>query len=199
MIATPWLSIATPDSVSRRLPDSPIRRVSDYPTRRVWESPTLRLAEFSFKHYKNDSLTRRVGESFSDYEYLCEFEVKIGTARKVVYGIYEEPISAKPQKICLIAMSLYEAILLQESPSRVVAILYARSGEADRWVWGYYFKKRSCYRSHPAERLLNSMLEIARITVGMIISDPVYRNHTAERLLDSVLEVATWQGLQMGW
>jgi hypothetical protein len=28
--------------------------------------------------------TRRVGESFFDYEYLCEFEAKIGTARKVV-------------------------------------------------------------------------------------------------------------------
>ncbi len=31
-----------------------------------------------------DSPTRRVGESFSDYEYLREFEGKIGTARKVV-------------------------------------------------------------------------------------------------------------------
>ncbi len=29
-------------------------------------------------------LTRRVGESFFDYEYLREFEVKIGTARNVV-------------------------------------------------------------------------------------------------------------------
>jgi hypothetical protein len=31
-----------------------------------------------------DSLTRRVGESFFDYEYLREFEAKIGTARNVV-------------------------------------------------------------------------------------------------------------------
>jgi len=31
-----------------------------------------------------DSSTRRVGESFFDYEYLRKFEAKIGTARKVV-------------------------------------------------------------------------------------------------------------------
>jgi hypothetical protein len=31
-----------------------------------------------------DSPTVRVGESFFDYEYLREFEVKIGTVRKVV-------------------------------------------------------------------------------------------------------------------
>jgi hypothetical protein len=31
-----------------------------------------------------NSPTRRVGESFFDYEYLREFEVKIGTARNVV-------------------------------------------------------------------------------------------------------------------
>ncbi len=43
-------------------------------------STTLRLAEFSFKHSKADSPTRRVGESFFDYEYLCEFKAKIGTA-----------------------------------------------------------------------------------------------------------------------
>jgi hypothetical protein len=29
-------------------------------------------------------LQRRVRESFFDYEYLCEFEAKFGTARKVV-------------------------------------------------------------------------------------------------------------------
>ena len=33
---------------------------------------------------KNDSPTRRLGESFFDYEYLCEFEDKIESARKVV-------------------------------------------------------------------------------------------------------------------
>ncbi len=57
-----------PDSPSHRLPDSPSRRVADSPTHRV------RVA---------DSLTRRVGESFVDYEYLREFADKIGTARKV--------------------------------------------------------------------------------------------------------------------
>jgi hypothetical protein len=42
-----------------------------------------------------DSPTRRVGESFFDYEYLREFEAKIGTARNVVQGTYAEPIYAK--------------------------------------------------------------------------------------------------------
>jgi hypothetical protein len=37
----------------------------------------------------------RVGESFFDYEYLREFEAKIGTARNVVKGTHEEPISEK--------------------------------------------------------------------------------------------------------
>ena len=31
-----------------------------------------------------DSSTRRVGESFFDYEYLHEYEAQIGTARNVV-------------------------------------------------------------------------------------------------------------------
>jgi len=48
----------------------------------------------------------RSGESFFDYEYLREFEVKTGTARNIVYGTYAEPIYAKPQKIRLVAMSL---------------------------------------------------------------------------------------------
>ncbi len=42
-----------------------------------------------------DSPTRRVGESFFDYEYLREYEAQIGTARNVVEGTYAEPISAK--------------------------------------------------------------------------------------------------------
>jgi hypothetical protein len=42
-----------------------------------------------------NSLTRRVGESFFDYEYLREYEAQIGTARNLVLGIYAEPISAK--------------------------------------------------------------------------------------------------------
>ncbi len=37
-----------------------------------------------------DSLTRRVGELFFNYEYLREFEAKIGTAGKVVYGTHVE-------------------------------------------------------------------------------------------------------------
>jgi hypothetical protein len=59
---------------------------------------TLQLAEFSFKHSKADSPTRRVGESFLDYKYLREFKAKIGTARKVDLQ--------KPQNIRLIAMPL---------------------------------------------------------------------------------------------
>ncbi len=39
--------------------------------------------------------TPRLGESFFDYEYLREFEAKIGTARNVVYGTYAVPIYAK--------------------------------------------------------------------------------------------------------
>ncbi len=66
--------------------DSPTHH-GDSPTHRVRESPTLHLTEFSFKHSKV--------ELFFDYKYLHEFEAKIRTARKVVWGIYEEPISAK--------------------------------------------------------------------------------------------------------
>ncbi len=39
--------------------------------------------------------TSRVTESFFDYEYLREFEAKSGTSRKILQGIYEDPISAK--------------------------------------------------------------------------------------------------------
>ncbi len=43
--------------------------------------------------------SRRIGESFFDNEYLREFEAKIGTAQKVVLGIYEEPVFCKnPRK-----------------------------------------------------------------------------------------------------
>ncbi len=66
-MATPRLT----ESGSRRLSDSPSRGVSDSPISRVGES------------------------SFFYYEYLREFEAKSGTARKVVWGIYEDPISAK--------------------------------------------------------------------------------------------------------
>jgi hypothetical protein len=49
-------------------------------------------------------MTLRLGESGSrllnvfDYEYLREFEVKIGTAQNVVYRTYAEPIYAKTPK-----------------------------------------------------------------------------------------------------
>ncbi len=42
-----------------------------------------------------DSPTWRVGESFIDYEYLHEFEAKIGTTRNVVEMTYAEPVYAK--------------------------------------------------------------------------------------------------------
>ncbi len=51
--------------LNNRLPDSPIRGV-------------------------DDSLTHQVGESTFDYEYLHEFEAKIETARKLVWGTYTD-------------------------------------------------------------------------------------------------------------
>ena len=42
-----------------------------------------------------ESVSRRLPDSFFDFENLREFEAKSGTARKVVEGIYEDPISAK--------------------------------------------------------------------------------------------------------
>ncbi len=54
-------------------------------SRRLTESENQRLP---------DSESRRVGESFFDYEYLREFESKIGTAR-VMAGTYAKPIYAK--------------------------------------------------------------------------------------------------------
>jgi hypothetical protein len=89
------------------LPDSPSREVHDSPISWVGESPTLRLAKFFFWKFKSrlgetvscrlpDSPSRRVSEF--DYEYLLEFEAKSGTARKVVWWMYEDPISAKTPK-----------------------------------------------------------------------------------------------------
>jgi hypothetical protein len=54
-------------SVTNLLADLASRGVVDSSTRRVGNSPTL-----------------RVGVSFSDYEYLREYEAEFGTARKVV-------------------------------------------------------------------------------------------------------------------
>ncbi len=51
-----------------------------------------------------DFLTWRVGESFLDYEYLCEFKAKIGT--EMCTGPMPNWFIQKPQKIRLIAMSL---------------------------------------------------------------------------------------------
>jgi hypothetical protein len=56
---------------------------ADSPTHRVGESSTPRLAESESRRLP-DSPTHRVGELFFDYEYLREFEAKIGTAQKVV-------------------------------------------------------------------------------------------------------------------
>jgi hypothetical protein len=58
-----------------------MRGVVDSPTQRYGESATPRIGDS--------------GELFFEYEYLREFEAKIGTARKVVSGTHEEPISAK--------------------------------------------------------------------------------------------------------
>ncbi len=81
--------------MSRRVVDP---QLHESESRRLSDSPTCRLGELS---------TRRVGELVSIYEYLREFEAKIGTARNVVKGTYAEPISAKKkQKILLIAMFL---------------------------------------------------------------------------------------------
>jgi hypothetical protein len=58
------------DAGSRQLPDSTIRGVGDSPYHRYGESVTPRIGDSR--------------ESFFKYEYLHEFEAKIGTARKVV-------------------------------------------------------------------------------------------------------------------
>jgi hypothetical protein len=60
-----------------------------------------------------ESPTRRVGESFFDYEYIREFEAKIETARKVVYT------DKKENKIFLIN---------KEIQSGAVAKSYMRKG-----------------------------------------------------------------------
>jgi|LakMenEpi03Aug12_release.lakeMendotaPanAssembly.Ray.scaffolds.fasta_scaffold1667853_2 hypothetical protein len=49
---------------------------------------TLRLSGESLTPRLGELRIRRVGELFFDYEYLCEFEAKIGTAQKEMYGIY---------------------------------------------------------------------------------------------------------------
>ncbi len=46
--------------------------------------PTLTLRQSQIESESRESPTRRVGESFFDYEYLREFKAKIGTAQKVV-------------------------------------------------------------------------------------------------------------------
>jgi hypothetical protein len=51
-----------------------------------------------------ESPTRRVGGVVFHYEYLREFEAKIGMAQNAVSGTYAEP--QKPQKICLVGMPL---------------------------------------------------------------------------------------------
>ncbi len=50
----------------------------------------------------------RCGESIFDYEYLCEFEVKIGMAGKVVQGTYDEPIYEEKKSDSLARPFKYE-------------------------------------------------------------------------------------------
>jgi hypothetical protein len=70
----------------------------------------------------------------------------------------------------------------------VVARLFAGSGEADGWDDSILISD-PVYRNHPAERLLDSMLEVARLTVGILISDPLESpSRVIARL--SMLEVA---------
>jgi hypothetical protein len=57
------------------------------------QQPTLRLRELATPR-PAEWESRLVGELFLDFEYLCEFEAKIGTARNVVYGTNAEPIYA---------------------------------------------------------------------------------------------------------
>jgi hypothetical protein len=72
-------------STTHRLGELESRRLTDSPSRGVVDSPTHWRRNFSFKNSLADSLTRRVRESFFDYEYLeC-----------VVLGTHKEPISAK--------------------------------------------------------------------------------------------------------
>ncbi len=85
-MATPRLA----ESGSQRLSDLLSRVVSDSPISRVGESPTLWVFLLNIQ-----KPTPRLAESFFDYEYLREFEVKSGTARRVVLENYEDPISAK--------------------------------------------------------------------------------------------------------
>ncbi len=76
----------TPEPGSRRLSDSPSRGVSDFPTGSRW------LSEFSFKHSKADSPTRRIGESATPR--LGELEshpLPDSTSRGVVFWLRISP------------------------------------------------------------------------------------------------------------
>ncbi len=67
--------------IEKRLPDSPSRGVDKNAYRYNCFQTFESINGFSTF---GESPTRRVGESFFYYEYLREFEAKIGTARKVV-------------------------------------------------------------------------------------------------------------------
>jgi hypothetical protein len=60
-----------------------VKRLPDYPSRGVDKIAYRYKCFHTFKSINGvaASPTRRVGESFFDYEYLREFEAKIGTAR----------------------------------------------------------------------------------------------------------------------
>jgi hypothetical protein len=76
-MATPRIA----ESGSRQLPDSSSWELA---TPHTVESGSRRLSDLSSFLLNIQKPTCQVGESFFDYEYLHEFEAKIGMARKVV-------------------------------------------------------------------------------------------------------------------
>ncbi len=85
-----WLSV----SVMWGVVDSAYQWCGESLTPRIVESESRRLRVLLIRRVV-DSPYPWVGESFFKYEYLREFEAKIGTARNVVWGTYTEPINAK--------------------------------------------------------------------------------------------------------
>jgi hypothetical protein len=66
-----------------------------------------------------DSPTRRVGESFFNYEYLREYEAQIATARNVVWQTYAKPIYAKTPENpprCHVPLRLEDFFLTSQFP-----------------------------------------------------------------------------------
>ncbi len=74
------------DSLIRQVEESATPRLGELDNRRLLDSTSRRVGDSSDSTSRGvaDSPTRRIGESFFDYEYLREFEAKNGTARNVV-------------------------------------------------------------------------------------------------------------------